>query len=63
MLSATSLELFRWPIFPSTFKKVRTTVGRPSFPADWVKHRIKRQDQQLAALAKADAEAALGEES
>jgi hypothetical protein len=38
-------------------------VGRPIFPAGRVKHRIKRQDQQLAALAKADAEAALGEES
>ena len=38
-------------------------TARFSRPAVALKHRIKRQDQQLAALAKADAEVALAEES
>jgi hypothetical protein len=38
-------------------------AARFSRPAVALKHQIKRQDQQLAALAKADAEAALAETS
>jgi hypothetical protein len=68
MLSGEKARSFQMASIPLDLQKRceqrwAARFSRPAEPIVALKHRIERQDQELAALAKVDAEAALSETS